>query len=121
MKHKKGSVLMIVLMLFTFISQGLLFFTNTTILSIHTSHQVKQLDTMRCMEVLIVGHFKDQIRNDVLLFDEFDFDNGSIYYTVDDMLSTFDIHVELIYLSYENTFTVKIDKSSGIVKSFNYT
>lgn len=119
--QKRGNVLIIVLVLFSFMLQSMLFFTNKAILSRQTNRFIERMDVFRCVEVLSIGYFKQQIRDGVLLYDDILIDGLYMYYTVDDMHTTYDVHVEMKYLTYEYTYTVKIYKKDCTVKEFKYT
>lgn len=120
MNKNKGSSLQIVLITFAILINSLLLLINYTISYKHTVNNISLLDSLRVIEVMTIGYYKQEIKDGLLLSDEIIVENCSIYYTVDDMGSTFDINTRFTLYDYQYEFFTKIEKNDAIVKEFKY-
>lgn len=120
MKNNKGSVLQIVLVLFMVTSLYLLSVFTLSLENGRGIQRSKELNTMRLLEVSIIGYYKQEVVNGLLLSDSITIDDISVEYTIDDMGSYYIIYTTIVQKQGEYQFLVHLDLETFLVTKFEY-
>ncbi len=120
MNNQKGSVLQIVLAIF-------LIFTNALSIGVIFTNQGKQnalyvQDIMQQnhLEILLVKYYCEQLKNDMLLSDEYESKNIHVKYLVDDMADYYVVTTTIQTHRYHYQFEVSFNAITYNVQDFRY-
>lgn len=119
MKHK-GTVLQIVLVCFMLLSTNIIFLLTQIGITNSNIAINKQSNTNRLLVVMTIAYMKDQCKNELFLSKSTQIGENSFHYTVDDMGDYFYIDSQIAKDKSTINFTFDLDRSSYIVKNFEY-
>jgi len=116
----RGSILQIVLvtfMILTVILTGCL-----SLMKFHVTnyYDINLLMQQKNIEIMSVYHFVYQMKNDILLSDEYIDEDYEVYYYVDDFGSYLEMKTSIISKKMNYSFITQIDKSTYCVLKFEY-
>lgn len=120
LRNQKGSVLQIVLILFFVLSTSILSTATLVLENARAFQRSKQLHVQRTLEVAILGYYKYEIKEGLLLSDEIKIDDYIIYYTVDDMSDYYEITTTIENKETIYSFITSINIQNLLVTKFEY-
>lgn len=118
--NQKGSVLQIVLVIFFVLSISIMSMATVVLNNARTNLNIQELDKYRLLEVLLLGYYKYEIVNGLLISDEIQVGESTIYYTVDDMATYYQINTTISDNNSSYSFIVDIDLDKNLVTKFEY-
>lgn len=118
--NQKGSVLEIVLVIFFVLSISIMSVATVVLNNARTNQNIKELDKQRLLELSILGYYKQEIKNGLLISDEIQIDSYTIYYTVDDMATYYQINTTISSDIMAYDFVVDINLENILVTKFEY-
>ena len=118
--NQKGSVLQIVLVIFFVLSISIMSMATVVLNNARTNQNIKELDKQRLLELSILGYYKQEIKNGLLISDEIQIDSYTIYYTVDDMATYYQINTTISSDTMKYCFVVDINLENILVTKFEY-
>ena len=118
--NQKGSVLQIGLIVFIICINFLTCASYFMIQSRNNEKYCYDLIEQNELEILLVKYYYDQMKNDVLISDEYNKNDIHIYYTVDDIGEYYTITTTIHCPRYQYQFEISIDFNTYEIKSFAY-
>lgn len=119
-RNQKGSVLQIVLIVFFVLSTSILSTATFVLENARAYSRNKELHENRVLEVAILGYYKYEIREGILISDEIKIDDYTIYYTVDDIADYYEITTTIESKDTSYSFIVDINLKNVLVTKFEY-
>lgn len=113
---KKGSSLQVVLVILLILSLNILTICQFTIMNARSMNMLKQSNEIRLIENIIIGYYKYENINGLLLSDYFVIDDYEINYSVDDMGSYYYIETRIIKDDFRNEFIIELNREQNIVQ-----
>ncbi len=118
--NNRGNVLQITLVLFTVLLSNILYLTTITIEQANIVKQIENIDEARLLELSIISHYRYSIQNDILLSNEITIDDTTVYFTVDDFGSYYEIYTRVANPNIQTEFVCQIDIDEVILTKFEY-
>lgn len=115
---KKGSALQVVLVILLVLSLNILSVCQFTIMNARSINMLKQSNEIRLIENIMVGYYKYENINGLLMSNYFLIDDYDINYTVDDMGSYYYIETRIINDDFRDEFIVELNREQNIVQKF---
>lgn len=117
--NHKGSALQIVLVIFMLLNIFIISTATSVLENARGYKRSQEINTMRVIEVVMLGYYKQEVLNGILFSDDFMYEEYHIYYTIDDMSSYYAIDT---YIEKEETvhFLIHLDLKSLLITKFEY-
>ena len=119
MTNQKGTVLQITLIMLFIITFNILTIFNYCIIQAKAIKRIELIDQQRILEVTLIAYFKNEVKNSLLLSDEYIEDNKIVKYIVDDMGDEYEITVEETS-GFNVIMKISLDKSKFKVNKISY-
>lgn len=119
-QNHSGSVLQIVLIVFMMLTFAL---SITTFSILQSGRNFKSIDTLmkqKNLEIFLVKYYSDSVQNDILLSDDYSFQNYQIETTVDDLGDHYGVITTIETIDYQYQFLTEIEVETGTVLNFEY-
>lgn len=113
---KKGSALQVVLVILLILSLNILSICQFTIMNARSMQMLKQSNEIRLLENILIGYYKYENVNGLLLSNYFLIDDYEINYTVDDMGTYYYIETRIINDDYKDEFVIELNRDKNIVQ-----
>lgn len=113
---KKGSALQVVLVILLILSLNILSICQFTIMNARSMQMLKQSNEIRLLENILIGYYKYENVNGLLLSNYFLIDDYEIIYTVDDMGTYYYIETRIINDDYKDEFVIELNRDKNIVQ-----
>lgn len=92
---------------------------NYCIIQAKAIKRIELIDQQRILEVTLIAYFKNEVKNSLLLSDEYNEDNKIVKYIVDDMGDEYEITVEETS-GFNVIMKISLDKSKFKVNKISY-
>lgn len=112
----KGSALQVVLVILLILSLNILTICQFTILNARSMKMLKRSNEIRLIENIMIGYYKYENINGLLLSNYFVINDYEINYTVDDMGSYYYIETRIINDDFKNEFIIELNSEQNIVQ-----
>lgn len=119
-QNHSGSVLQIVLIVFMMLTFAL---SITAFSILQSGRNLKSIDTLmkqKNLEIFLVKYYSDSVQNDILLSDDYSFQNYQIETTVDDLGDHYEVVTTIETIDYQYQFLTEIEVETGTVLNFEY-
>ena len=119
-QNHSGSVLQIVLIVFIMLTFAL---SITTFSILQSGRNFKSIDTLmkqKNLEIFLVKYYSDSVQNDILLSDDYSFQNYQIKTMVDDLGDHYEVVTTIETIDYQYQFLTEIEVETGTVLNFEY-
>lgn len=119
-QNHSGSVLQIVLIVFMMLTFAL---SITTFSILQSGRNFKSIDTLmkqKNLEIFLVKYYSDSVQNDILLSDDYSFQNYQIKTMVDDLGDHYEVVTTIETIDYQYQFLTEIEVETGTVLNFEY-
>lgn len=119
-QNHRGSVLQIVLIVFMMLTLAL---SITAFSILQSGRNLKSIDMLmkqKNLEIFLVKYYSDSVQNDILLSDDYSFQNYQVETTVDDFGHYYEVITTITMLDYHYQFLTEIEVETGAVLKFEY-
>ena len=116
----RGSVLQIVLIVFMMLTLAL---SITAFSILQSGRNLKSIDMLmkqKNLEIFLVKYYSDSVQNDILLSDDYSFQNYQVETTVDDFGHYYEVITTITMVDYHYQFLTEIEVETGTVLKFEY-
>lgn len=118
--NQRGSALQIVLVLFMITSLYLLSVFTVLLDNGRGIQRAKQINTMRVIETSIIGYYKQEVLNGLLLSDSIVVEDYHVEYTIDDMGNYYIIYTNIESKQINYQFLLHLNLDTLLVTKFEY-
>ena len=119
-QNHRGSVLQIVLIVFMMLTLAL---SITAFSILQSGRNLKSIDMLmkqKYLEIFLVKYYSDSVQNDILLSDDYFFQNYQVETTVDDFGHYYEVITTITMVDYHYQFLTEIEVETGAVLKFEY-
>ncbi len=119
-QNHRGSVLQIVLIVFMMLTLAL---SITAFSILQSGRNLKSIDMLmkqKNLEIFLVKYYSDSVQNDILLSDDYSFQNYQVETTVDDFGHYYEVITTITMVDYHYQFLTEIEVETGAVLKFEY-
>ena len=119
-QNHRGSVLQIVLIVFMMLTLAL---SITAFSILQSGRNLKSIDMLmkqKNLEIFLVKYYSDSVQNDILLSDDYSFQNYQVETTVDDFGHYYEVITTITMVDYHYQFLTEIEVETGTVLKFEY-
>ena len=119
-QNHRGSVLQIVLIVFMMLTLAL---SITAFSILQSGRNLKSIDMLmkqKNLEIFLVKYYSDSVQNNILLSDDYSFQNYQVETTVDDFGHYYEVITTITMVDYHYQFLTEIEVETGAVLKFEY-
>ena len=119
-QNHRGSVLQIVLIVFMMLTLAL---SITAFSILQSGRNLKSIDMLmkqKNLEIFLVKYYSDSVQNDILLSDDYSFQNYQVETTVGDFGHYYEVITTITMVDYHYQFLTEIEVETGAVLKFEY-
>lgn len=118
--NNKGSILQIVLIIFIIMTFSLTLYLTNIQFTATNYHQIDILMKEKNLEIMLIQFYVNEMKNDILISDDFENEKYVISYTVDDLGDLMEIVTRIESQEFSYTFLVDINVDTYQINQFKY-
>lgn len=118
--NRKGSILQIVLIVFMLLTLALSITSFYILQSASQLHSISLLLKQKNLEIFLVKYYSDTVQNDILLSDDYSFNDNEVISTVDDLGNYYEVTTFVQTKQMQYSFLVWVEVDTGAILKFEY-
>lgn len=118
--NRRGSILQIVLIVFMLLTLALSITSFYILQSASQLHSISLLLKQKNLEIFLVKYYSDTVQNDILLSDNYSFNDNEVISTVDDLGNYYEVTTFVQTKQMQYSFLVWVEVDTGAVLKFEY-
>ena len=118
--NRKGSILQIVLIVFMLLTLALSITSFYILQSASQLHSISLLLKQKNLEIFLVKYYSDTVQNDILLSDNYSFNDNEVISTVDDLGNYYEVTTFVQTKQMQYSFLVWVEVDTGAILKFEY-
>lgn len=118
--NRRGSILQIVLIVFMLLTLALSITSFYILQSASQLHSISLLLKQKNLEIFLVKYYSDTVQNDILLSDNYSFNNNEVISTVDDLGNYYEVTTFVQTKQMQYSFLVWVEVDTGAILKFEY-
>ena len=118
--NRRGSILQIVLIVFMLLTLELSITSFYILQSASQLHSISLLLKQKNLEIFLVKYYSDTVQNDILLSDNYSFNDNEVISTVDDLGNYYEVTTFVQTKQMQYSFLVWVEVDTGAILKFEY-
>lgn len=118
--NRRGSILQIVLIVFMLLTLALSITSFYILQSASQLHSISLLLKQKNLEIFLVKYYSDTVQNDILLSDNYSFNDNEVISTVDDLGNYYEVTTFVQTKQMQYSFLVWVEVNTGAILKFEY-
>lgn len=118
--NRRGSILQIVLIVFMLLTLALSITSFYILQSASQLHSISLLLKQKNLEIFLVKYYSDTVQNDILLSDDYSFNDNEVISTVDDLGNYYEVTTFVQKKQMQYSFLVWVEVDTGAILKFEY-
>lgn len=118
--NRRGSILQIVLIVFMLLTLALSITSFYILQSVSQLHSISLLLKQKNLEIFLVKYYSDTVQNDILLSDNYSFNDNEVISTVDDLGNYYEVTTFVQTKQMQYSFLVWVEVDTGAILKFEY-
>lgn len=118
--NRRGSILQIVLIVFMLLTLALSITSFYILQSATQLHSISLLLKQKNLEIFLVKYYSDTVQNDILLSDNYSFNDNEVISTVDDLGNYYEVTTFVQTKQMQYSFLVWVEVDTGAILKFEY-
>lgn len=118
--NRRGSILQIVLIVFMLLTLALSITSFYILQSASQLHSISLLLKQKNLEIFLVKYYSDTVQNDILLSDNYSFNDNEVISTVDDLGNYYEVTTFVQTKQMQYSFLVWVEVDTGAILKFEY-
>lgn len=118
--NRRGSILQIVLIVFMLLTLALSITSFYILQSASQLHSISLLLKQKNLEIFLVKYYSDIVQNDILLSDNYSFNDNEVISTVDDLGNYYEVTTFVQTKQMQYSFLVWVEVDTGAILKFEY-
>lgn len=118
--NRRGSILQIVLIVFMLLTLALSITSFYILQSASQLHSISLLLKQKNLEIFLVKYYSDTVQNDILLNDNYSFNDNEVISTVDDLGNYYEVTTFVQTKQMQYSFLVWVEVDTGAILKFEY-
>lgn len=118
--NRRGSILQIVLIVFMLLTLALSITSFYILQSASQLHSISLLVKQKNLEIFLVKYYSDTVQNDILLSDNYSFNDNEVISTVDDLGNYYEVTTFVQTKQMQYSFLVWVEVDTGAILKFEY-
>ncbi|OUN36596.1 hypothetical protein [Massilimicrobiota sp. An80] len=118
--NRRGSILQIVLIVFMLLTLALSITSFYILQSASQLHSISLLLKQKNLEIFLVKYYSDTVQNDILLSDDYSFNDNEVISTVDDLGNYYEVTTFVQTKQMQYSFLVWVEVDTGAILKFEY-
>lgn len=118
--NRRGSILQIVLIVFMLLTLALSITSFYILQSARQLHSISLLLKQKNLEIFLVKYYSDTVQNDILLSDNYSFNDNEVISTVDDLGNYYEVTTFVQTKQMQYSFLVWVEVDTGAILKFEY-
>ena len=118
--NRRGSILQIVLIVFMLLTSALSITSFYILQSARQLHSISLLLKQKNLEIFLVKYYSDTVQNDILLSDNYSFNDNEVISTVDDLGNYYEVTTFVQTKQMQYSFLVWVEVDTGAILKFEY-
>lgn len=118
--NRRGSILQIVLIVFMLLTLALSITSFYILQSARQLHSISLLLKQKNLEIFLVKYYSDTVQNDILLNDNYSFNDNEVISTVDDLGNYYEVTTFVQTKQMQYSFLVWVEVDTGAILKFEY-
>ena len=118
--NRRGSILQIVLIVFMLLTLALSITSFYILQSASQLHSISLLLKQKNLEIFLVKYNSDTVQNDILLSDNYSFNDNEVISTVDDLGNYYEVTTFVQTKQMQYSFLVWVEVDTGAILKFEY-
>ena len=118
--NRRGSILQIVLIVFMLLTLALSITSFYILQSASQLHSISLLLKQKNLEIFLVKYYSDTVQNDILLSDDYSFNDNEVISTVDDLGNYYEVTTFVQTKQMQYSFLVWVEVNTGAILKFEY-
>lgn len=118
--NRRGSILQIVLIVFMLLTLALSITSFYILQSASQLHSISLLLKQKNLEIFLVKYYSETVQNDILLSDNYSFNDNEVISTVDDLGNYYEVTTFVQTKQMQYSFLVWVEVDTGAILKFEY-
>lgn len=118
--NRRGSILQIVLIVFMLLTLALSITSFYILQSASQLHSISLLLKQKNLEIFLIKYYSDTVQNDILLSDNYSFNDNEVISTVDDLGNYYEVTTFVQTKQMQYSFLVWVEVDTGAILKFEY-